>query len=95
MGVRIVAAALEQPARQIAENAGESGAVVVERIRGGEGAFGFDAVQGRYCDLDGAGIVDPAKVARCALQNAASIGTLVLTTDAIVVDRDEEPPPPE
>jgi chaperonin GroEL len=96
MGVKIVSAALEQPARQIAENAGEQGGVVIERIRSGEGAYGYDALLGRYCDLNAAGIVDPTKVTRCALQNAASIGTLVLTTDAIVVDdSDDEPQAPE
>ncbi len=96
MGVTIVSKALEQPARQIAENAGEPGGVVIERIRGGKDAFGYDALKGRYCDLNAAGIVDPTKVTRCALQHAASIGTLVLTTDAIVVDdSDEEPEAPE
>jgi chaperonin GroEL len=89
VGVRIVYETLEQPARQIAENAGERGALAVERIRGGRGAFGYDAWNGAYADLDQAGVVDPAKVTRFALQNAASIGTLVLTTDAIVVDGDE------
>jgi chaperonin GroEL len=97
-GFAIVRAALEQPARQIAENAGEPGAAVVERMRSGEGGFGYDALANRFCDLDSAGIVDPAKVTRCALQHAASIGTLVLTTDAIVVDApetEEEPPAAE
>jgi len=94
--VTIVSEALEQPARQIAENAGEHGGAVIERIRSGEGAYGYDALLGRYCDLNAAGIVDPTKVTRCALQNAASIGTLVLTTDAIVVDdSDDEEAPPE
>jgi len=95
IGIAIVRHALEQPARQIAENAGEPGAVVIERIREGHGAFGYDALAGEYADLDAAGIVDAAKVTRCALQNAASIGTLLLTTDAVVVDapgEDEAPP---
>ncbi len=97
VGIAIVRHALEQPARQIAENAGEPGGVVIERIREGKGAFGYDALAGAYSDLDVAGIVDAAKVTRCALQNAASIGTLMLTTDAVVVDApgDDESPPEE
>jgi chaperonin GroEL len=98
MGADIVLRALEEPARQIAINAGEEGAVVIERIRGGSDAFGFDALPGRYGDLRAWGIMDPAKVVRCALQHAASIATLLLTTDAVVVDAppDEEPAdPPE
>ena len=92
VGLDIVRSALEQPAHQIAENAGERGAVVVQRTREGTGPFGYDALVGTFCDLDAAGIVDPAKVTRCALQHAASIGTLLLTTDALVVDApgDEE-----
>ncbi len=90
VGRDIVAAALEEPARQIAANAGAEGSVVVERIRAGEGAFGFDAATGVYRDLDQAGILDPTKVTRTALQHAASIGAMVLTTDAIVVDVEEQ-----
>jgi chaperonin GroEL len=86
IGLEIVRAALEEPARQIAANAGEEGAVVVQRIRSGTGWFGFNALTREYGDLDAFGILDPAKVTRCALQHAASIGSLVLTTDAIVVD---------
>jgi chaperonin GroEL len=95
VGRDIVARALEEPAFQIAANAGEEGRVVVERIRALEGAFGFDAVSGRFVDLEEAGIVDPTRVVRCALQHAASIGGLVLTTDAIVVDEDEPETPQE
>ena len=95
VGRDIVLAALEEPARQIAENAGMEGPLAVARIRAGEGAFGFDAVTGQFGDLVRAGIVDPTKVVRCALQNAASIGSLVLTTDAIVVDAPDEPEAPE
>jgi chaperonin GroEL len=95
VGQRIVVRALEEPARQIAINAGVDGSLAVERIRAGHGAFGFNAETGEYGDLAAQGIVDAAKVTRCALQNAASIGSLVLTTDAIVVDApDEEEPPP-
>ena len=96
VGRDLVLAALEAPARQIADNAGEPGAVAVERIRDHAGAWGFNALTGVYEDLEAAGIIDPTKVTRCALQNAASIGALVLTTDAIVVDdAGEEKPPPE
>jgi chaperonin GroEL len=89
IGRDIVRRALEEPARQIAHNAGEPGSLALERIRRGQGGYGYDALAGRYGDLLAAGIVDAAKVARCALQNAASIGSLVLTTDAIVVDATE------
>jgi chaperonin GroEL len=90
VGRDIVVRALEEPARQIAANAGEESAVAIDRIRRGSGGFGYNAITGRYCDLVADGIVDAAKVARCALQNAASIGTLVLTTDAVVVESEEE-----
>jgi chaperonin GroEL len=95
IGRDIVLRALEEPARQIAINAGADGAVAVERIRRGSGAFGFDALTVSYVDLDRQGIVDAAKVVRCALQHAASIGSLVLTTDAIVVDSDDGSAPAE
>ena len=81
-----MAAALAEPARQIAMNAGAEGDTVVSRLRTGERWFGYDALTGEYGELDRAGIVDPAKVARCALQNAGALGGLVLTTDALVVD---------
>jgi len=90
IGRDLVVRALEEPARQIASNAGEEGPVAVERILSGSGGFGYNALTGRYGDLVADGIVDATRVVRCALQNAASIGTLVFTTDAIVVDSDEE-----
>jgi chaperonin GroEL len=90
VGRDIVLAALEAPARQIADNAGEPGRVSVERIREHSGAWGYNALTGQYEDLEAAGIIDPAKVTRCALQHAASIGSMVLTTDAIVVNTPEE-----
>jgi len=90
LGRAIVQRALEEPARQIAENAGEDGAVALANIRRGEGSFGYEALAGDYRDLVAAGVLDAAKVARCALQNAASIGGLVLTTDAIVVEVEDE-----
>jgi chaperonin GroEL len=89
-GAEIVRRALEEPARQIALNAGEDGAVAVAHIRQGQGPFGYDALAGEYLDLVARGVLDAAKVARCALQNAASIGGLVLTTDAIVVEAPDE-----
>lgn len=92
VGRDIVLRSLEEPARQIASNAGEEGAVAVARIREGHDGFGYNALRGRYEDLIAAGIVDATKVVRCALQNAASIGSLVLTTDAIVVDTDDDEP---
>jgi chaperonin GroEL len=95
VGRDIVLFALELPAMQIAENAGLDGPVVVERIRRAGGDIGLDASTGNYVDLAAAGILDPAKVTRCALQNAASIGSLVLTTDAIVVDSDDDESAPE
>jgi chaperonin GroEL len=82
---------LAQPQR--GRDAGADGAVVVDRIRGMKGAHGFDATTGTYADLEERGIVDPTKVTRVALQNTASIGAMVLTTDAIVVDEEEEEPP--
>ena len=89
-GAKIVMRALEEPARQIAINAGYEGSVVVNAIlSGGTGGYGFNAATGEYGDLMGFGIVDPAKVTRTALQNAASIGSLILTTEAIIADRPE------
>jgi chaperonin GroEL len=90
VGRDIVVRALEEPARQIAANAGEEGAVAVGKIRAGKGGFGYNAATGEYGDLLGWGIIDPVKVARVALQNAARIGALVLTTDAVVVDAPED-----
>jgi len=89
-GASIVRRALSQPARIIAENAGHNGGVVVERIRSESGAFGFNAATGEWGDLLKAGIMDPAKVTRSALQNAASIAGLVLTTESAVVEKPEE-----
>ena len=89
-GYRIVAKALEYPARQIAENAGEDGGVVVDEILSRGKSFGFDAVRREYVDMFEAGIIDPAKVARVALQNAASVAGLMLTTDVICTEYKEE-----
>ena len=88
-GVAIVKRALEEPLRQIAANAGLEGSVVVEKVRGSKAGFGLNAVTGEIVDLVKAGIVDPAKVTRSTIQNAASIAGLVLTTEALVVEKPE------
>ena len=90
IGYRIVAKALEYPARQIAENAGEDGGVVVDEIQTRGKNFGYDAAKGVYVDMLEAGIIDPAKVARVALQNAASVAGLMLTTDVLCTEFKEE-----
>src|SRR5439155_8729537 len=86
-GVEIVRRALEQPLWKIATNAGHEGAVVVNKVREGKGAFGFNARTEKFEDLDKAGVIDPTKVSRCALQNAASVAALLLTTEAMVADK--------
>ena len=86
-GVPIVRRALEEPLRQIAENAGEDGPVIVEKVREGRGPFGYNAQTNKYGDLTAQGVIDPTKVVRCALQNAASVAGLLLTTEAVVVER--------
>ena len=89
-GVRIVVKALEEPVRQIAANAGFDGGVVVDKImNSGKIGYGFDAYNEVYCDMVANGIVDPTKVTRCALQNAASIASVVLTTEAVVANQKE------
>jgi chaperonin GroEL len=91
IGVNIVKRALEEPTRQIAHNSGHEGAVVVERVRESKDEnFGFNAETGEFGDLVKAGVIDPAKVTRLALQNAASIAALMLTTEALVADIKEE-----
>jgi chaperonin GroEL len=90
LGAAIVIKALEEPSRMIAANAGMEGSVVSERIKEGKGAWGFNAQTREYEDLGKAGIIDPAKVARSAIQNAASVAALVLITEAIVTEKPEE-----
>jgi chaperonin GroEL len=92
-GAKIVRDALAEPARRIAQNAGYEGAVIVARIREEGNGRGFDAATGEWTDLVKAGIVDPAKVTRSALQNASSIAGLVLTTESAVVEKPEEEEP--
>jgi chaperonin GroEL len=91
-GVRIVERALEGPARRIAQNAGVDGAVVVQKILDGKGAFGFNAQTETYEDLEAAGVIDPTKVSRTALQNAASVASLLLTTEAMVAEKPKKKP---
>ena len=94
-GVKIVIKALEEPVRQIAANAGFDGGVVVDKIlSSGKVGYGFDAYNEVYCDMMAAGIVDPTKVTRSALQNAASIASVILTTESVVADKKEENPAP-
>jgi len=90
IGATIVKKALMEPARVIAENAGFAGEVVVEELKKREYPVGFDAVKGEYVDMFEAGIIDPTKVTRSALQNAASIAAMVLTTEALVVEKPEQ-----
>jgi len=91
-GRNIVRKAMEEPLRQIAFNAGFEGGVVVEQVRAAEGSSGFNAATGVYEDLLAAGVIDPAKVTRSTLQNAASIAALLLTTEALVVEQPEDAP---
>jgi len=93
MGAEIVKRALEEPLRQIANNAGFEGSIVVQRVKEGNGAFGFNAEKGEYEDLIEAGVIDPTKVARFALQNAASVAGLLLTTEAMVAEKPEKKKP--
>ena len=93
-GVQIVARALEAPIRQIAANAGLDGSVILEKVRtSGKNGYGFDAYKEEYCDMVTSGIIDPAKVTRSALENAASVAAMVLTTESLVADKPEPPAP--
>jgi len=86
-GVNIIRRAIEEPLRQIAQNAGAEGAVVVSKVLEGKGAYGYNALSGEYEDLVEAGVIDPTKVVRVALQNAASVSSLMLTTEALIAER--------
>ena len=90
LGVKLVQRALEEPLRQIAVNAGFEGSVVLQHVMEGQGSFGFNAETGAYEDLMAAGIVDPTKVSRFALQNAASVAGLFITTEAMIADKPEK-----
>ncbi len=92
VGIDILRRALEAPIRQIAGNAGADGSIVVAKVRDGEGAFGYNALTDEYQDMVEAGVIDPTKVTRSALQNAASIAGLLLTTEAVVVEQPQDAP---
>jgi chaperonin GroEL len=87
IGVNIVRRAIEEPLRQIAANAGEEGSIVVQKVREGKGPFGYNAATNEYGDLIAMGVIDPTKVVRSALQNAASVAGLMLTTEALIAER--------
>ena len=93
-GIEIVRRAIEEPLRQIVSNAGKEGAVVVAKVRNGEGDYGYNARKDVYENLFEAGVVDPAKVTRVALENAASVASMFLTTECVIVDHPEEHPAP-
>ncbi|MCC6524351.1 MAG: chaperonin GroEL, partial [Polyangiaceae bacterium] len=86
VGVKIIRRALEEPLRQIAENAGEEGSIVVQKVREGKGDYGYNAATGEYGKLLDQGVIDPLKVVRTALQNAASVAGLMLTTEALIAE---------
>jgi chaperonin GroEL len=90
IGYRIVINSLDAPLRQIAENAGYDGTVIVEEVRNRDGNVGFDAQRGEFVDMVKAGIIDPLKVVRTALENAVSIATLILNTEALIAEKPEE-----
>jgi chaperonin GroEL len=90
LGAKIVLKALEEPVRQIAKNAGLEGAVILEKIKNSESGIGFNAATGKYSDMKKDGVVDPTKVTRSALQNAASIASMILTTESVVTDKKEK-----
>ena len=94
-GIEIILRAIEEPLRQIVTNAGKEGAVVVQKVSEGTGDFGYNARMDRYENLLAAGVVDPAKVTRVALENAASIAGMFLTTECVIVDKKEENPAPQ
>ena len=89
IGLSILKRALEEPLRQIAINAGEDGAVVVDEVKKNKGAYGYNAAKNKYQDLFEAGIIDPTKVTRSALENAASAAAMLLTTECVITDMPE------
>ena len=90
LGVKVIMRAIEEPLRQIANNAGMEGSVVIDKVKNSKGAFGYNAATDTYEDLEKAGVIDPTKVVRLALQNAASVASLMLTTQAMVAEKPEE-----
>ncbi|MBO4772724.1 MAG: chaperonin GroEL [Bacteroidales bacterium] len=91
-GIAIIKRALEEPLRQIVANAGEEGSVVVQKVKDGKGNFGYNAFAGVYEDLKAAGVIDPTKVARVAIENAASVAGTLLTTECVIADKKEDKP---
>jgi chaperonin GroEL len=91
VGASIVRRAIEEPLRSIAANAGREGSVVVEKVREGKHGFGYNAARDSYEDLVAGGVIDPTKVVRCALQNAASVAGLILTTECAIADKPKKP----
>ena len=93
-GISIVIRAIEEPLRQIVINAGVEGAVIVQKVREGKGDFGYNARTDKYENLYAAGVIDPTKVTRVALENAASIASMLLTTECVLAEEKEENPSP-
>lgn len=91
-GINIIKRAIEEPLRQIVENAGMEGSVVVQKVREGKGDFGYNARKDAYENMRESGIIDPAKVTRVALENAASIAGMFLTTECVICDKKEDKP---
>ena len=89
-GVKTVLMALEEPLKQIAYNAGLEGSVILDKVLNSDKGFGFDALNEKYVDMKKSGIIDPTKVTRSALQNAASVASMVLTTESLVADKKSE-----
>ncbi len=89
-GIKIILRAIEEPLRLIAQNAGQEGSIIVDKVAQGKGGFGFNAATDTFEDLVKAGVIDPTKVVRTALQNAASVAGLLLTTDALIAEKKEE-----
>ena len=90
VGIHLARRAMESPLRQIVTNAGDEASVVLDKVKGGEGHFGYNAATGEYGDMLEMGVLDPAKVTRTALQNASSIAGLLLTTEALIVDKKDD-----
>jgi chaperonin GroEL len=91
-GIEIIKRAIEEPLRQIVENAGKEGAVIVQKVKEGKDDFGYNARLDQYQNLYEGGVIDPAKVARVALENAASIAGMLLATEAVIVEKKEDTP---
>ena len=90
LGVKVIMRAMEEPLRQIANNAGQEGSVVIDKVKNSQGSSGYNAETDTYEDLMKAGVIDPTKVVRLALQNAASVASLMLTTQAMIAEKPEE-----